>query len=84
MSGVDARSANLTIAKLLRAGLIRKAPGRKRDRLYLAADVMDAIEAPLGSSRRSYSLTARVNGARLRHCGNRDLPFARNEEVWSI
>lgn len=49
MSGVGVRSANLTIAKLLRAGLIREATGRKRARLYLAAGIMDAIEARLGA-----------------------------------
>jgi len=47
--GVTARSANLAIAKLLRAGLIREATRRKRGRLYLAAGIMERIEAPLGA-----------------------------------
>lgn len=40
--GVTARTANLNIAKLMRAGLIQEANGRKRGRLYLAAGIMDA------------------------------------------
>lgn len=45
--GVTARSADLAIAKLLRAGLIREATGRRRGRLHLAAGILEAIEAPL-------------------------------------
>ena len=38
--GVTARTA-----KLLQAGLLQEAPGRRRGRPYLAAGIMDAIEA---------------------------------------
>jgi len=42
--GVTPRSAQLNINKLIEAGILREATGRKRNRIYVAQEIVDIIE----------------------------------------
>jgi Fic family protein len=43
--GVTQRSAQLTIAKLMREGILEEATGRKRDRMFVAPAILRVLEA---------------------------------------
>lgn len=43
--GVTPRSAQLTIDKLAAAGIVQEATGRKRDRVFVAAEILRVVEA---------------------------------------
>jgi Fic family protein len=42
---VTPRSAQLTIAKLVDAGILEEATGRKRDRVFVAREILRILEA---------------------------------------
>lgn len=47
---VTFRSAQNNMDKLVAEGILREATGRARNRVFVAAEVLDAIEAPLGEA----------------------------------
>ncbi len=46
--GVTPRSAQLNIDKLIAAGILKEATGKRRNRVYIAPEIIDIIEQPEG------------------------------------
>ena len=46
MLDVTFRSAQLNVLKLVAAGILREVPGRKYDRIFIAREIVDILEAP--------------------------------------
>jgi hypothetical protein len=43
---VTFRSAQLNVLKLVAAGILLEVPGRKYDRIFIAREIVDILEAP--------------------------------------
>ena len=51
--GITPRAAGLNVEKLVKAGLLREITGQQRNRVFVAPDIVQIVEAPLSAAEKT-------------------------------